>query len=207
MTTSDDAGGARGLNQSTAGGLAMLALAGVALWSTRGLDMGTLGQMGPGFLPRALAGAVGLCGLALVGFGTVRAGERISGFSLRGALLVPLAIVLFALTIRPVDIGLATTPGLGLAVAGPLTVLVGGFATPEARLRELIPVALLLNAFCIVLFGDLLNLPIPIFPEAARPWFAGWTQHGILRAIAGGMAVLGAVFALYAWNADRRADA
>ena len=62
-------------------------------------------------------------------------------------------------------------PGLGLAFAGPLAILIGGYATPEARLRELVILALGLTPFCMLLFGDLLNLPIPIFPAALADSF------------------------------------
>ena len=42
--------------------------------------------------------------------------------------------------------------------------------------------ALLLTPFCMVLFGDLLNLPIPIFPQAFADLFpASWSQKQILR--------------------------
>ena len=37
------------------------------------------------------------------------------------------AVAAFALTIRPVELGGASTPGLGLIVAGPLAVVIGGF--------------------------------------------------------------------------------
>jgi hypothetical protein len=189
------AGGSKHWNQSIWGGAVLLTVAAVGVFGTGSLPMGTLGAMGPGLLPRALAVMVGLCGLALVGFGLIRLGEQISGFSLRAALVVPFAILLFALTIRPVDIGLLKTPGLGLAVAGPLAVLVGGYATPDARFGELLPLSLILTAFCLLLFGDALNLPIPIFPEEARAWFGGWSQKQILRSIAGAMGVVGLLLA------------
>ena len=58
--------------QSFVAGLGLLALAGLALWLTRDLSQGTLGAMGPAMLPRWLATGVGLCGVALVGFGLVK---------------------------------------------------------------------------------------------------------------------------------------
>jgi hypothetical protein len=45
-----------------------------------------------------------------------------------------------------------------------------------------------------VLFGDLLNLPIPVFPQSFADLFpAGWSQKAILRATAAGMALLALV--------------
>jgi hypothetical protein len=82
-------------------------------------------------------------------------------------------------------------PGLGLLVAGPLAIILGGFATPEARLRDLVILALSLTPFCMVLFGDLLNLPIPVFPQALTGLFpADWSQKAVLRATAAIMAAV-----------------
>jgi hypothetical protein len=68
-------------------------------------------------------------------------------------------------------------------VAGPLAIIIGGYATPEARLRDLVILALSLTPFCMVLFGDLLNLPIPVFPQALTGLFpADWSQKAVLRA-------------------------
>jgi hypothetical protein len=86
-------------------------------------------------------------------------------------------------------------PVLGLAIAGPLAIIIGGYATHEARLRDLLILAFLLTPFCMILFGDLLNLPIPIFPQAFADLFpATWSQKQILRLMAvvfaaGGMLV------------------
>jgi hypothetical protein len=94
-----------------------------------------------------------------------------------------LAVIAFAVTIRPFAVGSHTIPGLGLVVAGPLGIIIGGYATPEARLRELVILALSLTAGCMLLFGDLLNLPIPIFPQSLAGLFPdGWSQKDILRA-------------------------
>lgn len=168
------------------GGLILVGLAALALYLTADLSQGTLRSMGPGMVPRALAVGLGLCGLALVGAGLVRPGHPLERFSLRGPVVILLAIAAFALTIRPFALGGITTPGLGLLGAGPLTVLIGGYATAEARLRELLALGFGLTAFAMLLFGDLLNLPIPMFPEAYAALFpTGWSQDGRLRATAG----------------------
>ena len=85
-------------------------------------------------------------------------------------------------------------PGLGLVVAGPLAIILGGYATPEARLRDLVLLALSLTPFCMVLFGDLLNLPIPVFPQALTSLFpADWSQKAVLRATAAIMAAIAVI--------------
>jgi putative tricarboxylic transport membrane protein len=130
----------------------LVGLSAFALWSGRSLDAGTLRAMGPGMLPRAMAVAIGVGGLLLALLALRKDGASIGRWPLRGPIFVTLAVVAFALTIRTV----------GLAVAGPLVVIVGGAASPESRPRELVIFALVLTAFCVVLFRYLLSLPIPV---------------------------------------------
>jgi putative tricarboxylic transport membrane protein len=133
-------------------GASLVAIAAFALRATASLDAGTLRALGPGMLPRAVAIAVGALGLAVAARGLVRRGPPLGRWRLRGPLFVTLGVVAFALTIR----------SLGLAVAGPLVVLVSGFASPESRARELVLFALALTAACVGLFRYALGLPIPV---------------------------------------------
>ncbi|MEZ0172030.1 tripartite tricarboxylate transporter TctB family protein [Microvirga sp. TS319] len=182
--------------QGIAGGILLIALAALALWLTRDLDQGTLNAMGPAMLPRWLAVGVGLSGLALIAYGFIRVGEPLERWSLRGPFFIILSILAFAVTIRPFSFGPLALPGLGLVVAGPLGIILGGYATPEARFRELLILSLSLTPFCMLLFGDLLNLPIPVFPQELAGLFpAGWSQKAIMRATASVLIVAGiAVF-------------
>jgi hypothetical protein len=176
--------------QSLVGGLVLVALAALALWLTRDLPQGTLRSMGPAMLPRWLAVAVGASGIALAAAGLLKHGDALERFSLRGPAFVILAILAFAATIRPLALGGVTTPGLGLLFAGPLAILIAGLATDEARLRDLVILALALTAFCMELFGDMLNLPIPLFPQALAGLFPpDWSQKMILRVTAAALAV------------------
>ena len=191
--------------QSLMGGLLLLALAALALYLTRDLDQGTLNTMGPAMLPRWLAVAVGLSGLALVAFAFAKPGDALERWSLRGPVFVIGAILAFAVTIRPFSFGGLATPGLGLLVAGPLAIVLGGYATPEARLRDLVILALSLTPFCMVLFGDLLNLPIPVFPQALTGLFpADWSQKAVLRATAAIMAAVAALLLLASRGSRRK---
>ncbi len=179
--------------QNVIAGLVLIALAAAAFWLLQDLSQGTLGAIGPALLPRALAVGVGLCGVALAVAGMSRAGDAMEGWTLRGPFFVVLAVTAFALTIRPVQLGGITTPGLGLVAAGPLAIFISGFATPETRIRELLILALSLTAFCMVLFGDILNLPIPVFPQPLAGLLPDtWTQRTTLRAMAAAL-VAGAV--------------
>ena len=78
----------------------------------------------------------------------------------------------------------------------------------EARLRDLLILAFLLTPFCMILFGDLLNLPIPIFPQKFADLFpATWSQKQILRltaALFAGGALL--VFLLYPRHHNKSVD-
>ena len=82
----------------------------------------------------------------------VKVGAGLGRWPLRGPFLVTLALAGFALTIR----------SAGLAVAGPIVVLVAGAASPETRPRELLVFALALTALCVGLFRYALGLPIPV---------------------------------------------
>jgi putative tricarboxylic transport membrane protein len=133
-------------------GVCLVALALFALWAGAPLDAGTRRAMGPGMLPRTVALAVLAAGILLVVLSLLKRGEELGRWPLRGPLFVSLAIVAFSLTIRTV----------GLAVAGPLVVVVSGAASPESRPRELVIFAVAITAFCIGLFKYALGLPIPV---------------------------------------------
>ncbi len=171
MTLQDDAAPpprARSLvrgPQTVAAGLVMLALAGLAIWTLGSLSMGTLRSMGPAMMPKGLAYLAGGCGLLLVAIGLVRHGDPVERFALRGPFFVAAAILAFAVTIRAPDLpGIGPIPGApyGLAIAGPLCLVIGGFAAADARLKELVIFAVIMTAACIGLFRYLLNQPMPI---------------------------------------------
>jgi putative tricarboxylic transport membrane protein len=133
-------------------GAGLIAISLFALWATSGLSGGLVGSPGPGMLPRGVAILVGLVGGLLVLASFAHRGPRLERLALRGPLFISLAVVGFALTVR--------MPGL--VVAGPLVVLVGGAASPEARVKELVLFGLVLTALCIGLFRFALHLPMPI---------------------------------------------
>ena len=152
--------------QSLVSGLTLIAIALFALWATGNLSQGTLRAMGPAMLPRWLAVGVGLCGLALVVSAFLTDGEPLERWSFRGPLFVAVGILVFALLIRPAQIAIGgvsiASPAAGLAVAGPLAMLIGGFGTPDVRPREILIFAVVMTLLCIGLFRYALNLPIPI---------------------------------------------
>jgi hypothetical protein len=94
--------------------------------------------------PQSFVG--GLCLLALAALALYLTRD------LRGPVFVAAAIIAFALSIRTV----------GLAVAGPLTILISGFASEDTRWKETIIFSILMTLFCIGLFRFALNQPMPI---------------------------------------------
>jgi putative tricarboxylic transport membrane protein len=133
-------------------GVSLAALGGFSLWAGADLDTGSLRSMGPAALPRAVSLLILAGGLAMSVAALVKKGEPLGRWPLRGPLFVSLAIAAFALTIRSV----------GLAVAGPVVVLVSGAASEETRPLELVIFAIVMTAFCIGLFKFALGLPIPV---------------------------------------------
>lgn len=191
--------------QSLISGLVLVALGAFALWLTRDLSQGTLRAMGPAMLPRWLAIAVILCGTALVAIAFLRTGSALESFTFRGPLVVLIAILAFGVAIRGFDFVAFNVPTLGLMIAGPLGIFISGLATPEARWRELVILSLALTAACMLLFGDLLNLPIPMYPQAFADLYpAGWSSDDRLRATSAilFLAALGVWLATHQRHAD-----
>jgi putative tricarboxylic transport membrane protein len=110
-------------------------------------------------VPLVLSAFIALIGVILIGSG-IREGQMYrERWSLRGSLFILGAAVVFGLAVRP----------LGLAVAGPLLVIVGAFASEETRWLEVVLFALGMTVFCVGLFKYLLSLPIPL-----APWLIGY---------------------------------
>lgn len=145
--------------QNLLAGLLLIVIAGIAVWQGGALPMGSLRHIGPGMFPMVLAGFIALVGVALVA--TWARGERrgTGRWPMRGPLFILGSAVIFGLAVRP----------LGLAVAGPLLVVVAAFASDETRWIEIILFAAGMTVFCLVLFKYLLSLPIPV-----APWLIGY---------------------------------
>jgi hypothetical protein len=111
--------------QDFAAGLSLVGLAAFALWHSAELDAGTLGQMGPGMLPKGLAILTGLLGLAIAATAFRWPGPALERWSVRAPLFILGSVVLFGLTARP----------LGLVVAGRLPVGVAGHRSARLSRR------------------------------------------------------------------------
>jgi putative tricarboxylic transport membrane protein len=147
------------LRQDFVGGLVVIAVAVFAFWQAADLPIGTLGGMGPGMLPKSLAVLFGLLGAFLVLDSFLETGLSLEPWSIRGPVLVALAIVAFGLTVRP----------LGLVVAGPVAIVIAASASDEVRWMEAIVLGAVMTAVCVGLFKFALGLPIPL-----APWLIGY---------------------------------
>ncbi len=144
----------RGLNQEAGAGLFLIALAAIGALAASPLRLTLPSGLGPGMMPMATALILGAFGLLLLIHGMTSLGHRLEAWSLRGMFFLFGAVVLFGALVRP----------LGLAVAGPVAIIFAALADRETRVREIVPFALLLTGFCIVLFKYMLRQPIPLAP-------------------------------------------
>jgi putative tricarboxylic transport membrane protein len=149
------------LNSQTAGGAVLVAVSLVAFLNTAGLDTGSLAEVGPALMPRALAGLLLVLGAAILlsGLRAGSKGEPMQRWKLRPLMAILGGILLFGLTVR----------SIGIAFAAPLALFTAGLATAETKWRELGLFILALTVFCSVLFRLVLGLPIPL-----APWLFGY---------------------------------
>ena len=107
-----------------------------------------IGKSFPGFAPDivlAVLEVLVLIGLALV----------LTRFAPRGPVFITAATLIFAVTIRP----------LGLVIASFVSIMISAAATHEVRWIETIIWAVVLTVFCSLLFPYGLNLPLQLWPR------------------------------------------
>ena len=136
------------------GGLALVALAAIAIWSSSDLTGMHGFAFGPGTAPRMFAGLLGAVGLAVAMTGLFIDGPGIDRYAVRGPLFVLAAILVFAATIRP----------LGLVFASYVTFVISLMGSREMRWAETLIAAAAMTAFCVGLFTYLLRLPFQLWP-------------------------------------------
>ena len=124
------------------------------------LDLGTVGDMGPGYFPVLLGSILGGLGAILVVRCMQTGLDPIGVVPWKGLLLITLAIGFFGATVR--------TLGVGPAFFG--SILLACFATERINLVTSLVVSLLLTVGCLVVFVYALRLPYPVF----GPWIRGY---------------------------------
>lgn len=155
-------------------GLFLIAIALIGYYGSLGLRFGSLNAVGPALMPRSVAVLVGVFGIGLLITSFLSSGPRLERWHLRGPFFVLGAVLVFALTIRGSTISVGdwklVIPQLGLAIAGPLVVLISSLADRDTRPVEIVIYAIILTAVCIGLFRYALRLPIPIMPLGYGPF-------------------------------------
>jgi len=146
------------------GGLALIALAIVAIWTSGDLP-GTHGfAFGPGTAPRLFAGLLAAVGALVALSGLLVDGPPLESYAIRGPAWVLLAILAFAGMIRGVSLGPVTIPPLGLVPSTFAAFMVSIFGSTEMRWLESLIAAVVMTAFCVALFVYLLQLPFQLWP-------------------------------------------
>lgn len=143
-----------------AGGLFLLAIAGLGFYGALNLPFGHMNSIGSGLLPKSVAVLVGFFGIVLMLQGLLSRGDVLERWGIRGIIFVLGAVLVFAFTIR----------NFGLAIAGPLTVIVASLADRDTRPVEIVIFAIVMTVLSIGLFKFLLRLPMPIFPPGYGPF-------------------------------------
>jgi putative tricarboxylic transport membrane protein len=151
------------------GGLALIALAILALWASRDLPGQRGFAFGPGTAPRLFAGVLAVLGAAVAFFGLITDGPPIEKYKLRGPSFVIVSILLFAVMIRGFSVTLfgipLSMPPLGLIPSTFIAFMVSILGSSEMRWVESLIAAVGMTIFCWVLFVILLNLPFQLWPR------------------------------------------
>ena len=142
-------------NKDLVAGLALCIFGAAALWMGARYEAGTATEMGPGYMPKLLAGGIVLFGaiIALKGFGAGRDNP------LPQLRLWPLLCVLAGIAAFGLLIGRA-----GLIAAIFATVCAGKLASRELSWLQALLLAAFLSGLSATLFVRLLGIPMRIFP-------------------------------------------
>jgi putative tricarboxylic transport membrane protein len=133
--------------------LFLIALALIAFGATGSLSVGTASDMGPGFVPRALAWVILGFGLTFLVTGLAKARAPIPVPAWRPLAAILASIALFAVLFAK----------LGLIAACVGAVIVAGAATSPVRWLQLVVFGLVIAAFSALLFVKGLGLPFRLW--------------------------------------------
>src|SRR3954463_10130902 len=137
------------------GGMALILLALVAFVASNDLPGMRGFAFGPGTAPRLLAFTLAVLSLGVVIGGLLTSGPEVSGYKIRGVVFIIGSILSFAACIRP----------LGLVIASFATMVICAAAAEDVKWRETLIVAIVVTAFCSVLFPYGFNLPFQLWPR------------------------------------------
>lgn len=135
-----------------------LVYGGIAL---RSMKMGTAFNMGPGYFPVILSGALILLGAIIVvkGFSSTPT-SPFGAVPWRAVVMLSLSTVIFAAFIK----NLGILPGIFA------TAFVATQATSGVSIRRSLITSLGIAVFCTVVFGYIIQLPLPVIGPIFRFW-------------------------------------
>ena len=139
-------------------GLLFMAVAILGLWVSRDYPVGTAFRMSTGYVPRLLLWVLLLLGGVILVSGIRTAdseSELEPGGSWRAIILIPAALVAFALSLER----------FGLLVACALLIGIGSLAARGLRPREAVAAGILLTFLTWAIFVWALGLTIRVWPE------------------------------------------
>jgi hypothetical protein len=142
-------------SQDYVGGIILMALALFALWASSDLQGMRGFSFGAGTAPRMFGGLLVALSAGIALTGLLSDGPAMAHYSWRGPLFVMVAILFFALAIRP----------LGLVVTAFISFLIAAIGSHETRWMEAAIVSACLTLGCALLFPYVLGLPMPMFPR------------------------------------------
>jgi hypothetical protein len=141
--------------QDLLAGLLFLAIASGALWVAWDYPTGSAVRMSSGYVPRLLCLLLAVIGVFVALRSFVVEGPDLTAVRPRPLLLITAAVVVFAFSIQT----------LGLVLATALITIIGGFASPQVRIVEMIAAAAVLAVMTTAIFIWGIGLPISIWPE------------------------------------------
>jgi len=135
-------------------GILFIVIAAIALYVSRDYPMGTARRMSAGYFPALLAYTLAIVGAYLAVRGVAKGSQEAVQFGSMRPFLVLLAVITFALLLKPA----------GFVAATIALVFISAAASGEARLLETLIAAAALSIFAVVVFIWGLGLPLSIFP-------------------------------------------
>ncbi|MDB5484181.1 MAG: tripartite tricarboxylate transport(TTT) family subunit TctB [Tardiphaga sp.] len=136
------------------GGIALMLIALFALWASSDLQGMQGFSFGAGTAPRMFGYLLLALGAGITAVGVFTEGPHLQVYAWRGPLFVMLAIVVFALCIRP----------MGMIFSAMASFMVAAIGSHETQWKETFIVGVCLTAFCALLFPYALGLPLQMLP-------------------------------------------
>src|SRR5262245_9117939 len=134
-------------------GLFLVALAAFGFYAMQNLNAGTASDMGPGYVPRALAGILLVAGIGYVAKGLLAGFVPIAEVPWRPLIAILASVAVFAVSLQ----------SAGLVAAVVASIVVAGAAQRPFRPHVLLPFGAAVSAFSALLFVKGLGMTFKIW--------------------------------------------